>query len=110
MQAFRGAATTSILAAALACVATAATAQSSPAVPQGAWSARTPLPAARNEVAAAVVADKIYVLGGSVRETQYDLTRNEEYDTVTDRWRERAPMPHGLNHIASVSLNGKVYT
>jgi N-acetylneuraminic acid mutarotase len=34
---------------------------------------------------------------------------NQEYDPVTDTWRDRAPMPLGLNHVAVVGLNGKLY-
>ena len=34
---------------------------------------------------------------------------NQEYDPVTDRWRERAPLPRALNHAGATGLNGKIY-
>ncbi len=37
-------------------------------------------------------------------------TYHDEYDPATDRWRTRAPLPHGLDHIGAAVLNGKIYT
>jgi N-acetylneuraminic acid mutarotase len=82
----------------------------SQAAPQGSWATKSPIPAARNEVVAAVVNDKIYVLGGNFPRVQYDVAANEEYDPATDRWRSRMPIPQGLNHMAAAVLNGKIYT
>jgi hypothetical protein len=42
-----------------------ATARSQPSVAPGGWTAKAPLPVARNEAAAIALNDKIYVLGGS---------------------------------------------
>jgi N-acetylneuraminic acid mutarotase len=74
----------------------------------GSWAARSPLPAPRNEVVAAAVNGKIYVLGGSVSGNS-SLTRNEEYDPATDTWRARAALPSGASHMAAAVLNGKIY-
>jgi N-acetylneuraminic acid mutarotase len=82
----------------------------SQSTPQGSWATKSPIPAARNEVAAVAVNGKIYVLGGNFPRTQYDVAVNEEYDPATDSWRTRASMPHGLNHMAAAVLNGKIYT
>jgi N-acetylneuraminic acid mutarotase len=72
--------------------------------------ARSPLPTPRNEVAAAAVNGKIYVLGGSVSASgNWRLTRNEEYDPATDKWRSRAPLPSGASHMALAVLDGKIY-
>ena len=84
-----------------------------PAYPQstgasGNWAAKAPLPTPRNEVVAAAVNDRIYVLGGSVS-GNWRLTRNEEYDPATDKWRSRAPLPSGASHMAAAVLNGKIY-
>jgi N-acetylneuraminic acid mutarotase len=84
-----------------------------PAYPQsggalGTWAARSPLPTPRNEVVAAAVNDRIYVLGGSVS-GDWRLTRNEEYDPATDKWRSRAPLPSGASHMATAVLNGRIY-
>ena len=75
----------------------------------GVWVAKAPMPAIRNEVAAAAINGKIYVLGGNVGGGPADLARNEEYDPATDRWRARAPLPRGANHMNAVALNGKIY-
>src|SRR5260370_17985398 len=94
---------------ALAALAVGATARSQPAGAPGSWTAKAPLPVARNEVAAVALNDRIYVLGGSYPRQKYDVADNGEYDPATDRWRARAPMPQGLNHLGAVALNGKVY-
>ena len=52
--------------------------------------------------------DKIYVLGGIAPGRVYQPL-NQEYDPVTDRWRERAPLPRALNHAGATGLNGKIY-
>jgi N-acetylneuraminic acid mutarotase len=86
-----------------------ATARSQSLGPPGNWTAKAPLPVARNEVAAVALNDKIYVLGGSYPRQKYDVADNDEYDPATNRWRARAPMPHGLNHVGAAALNGKIY-
>jgi N-acetylneuraminic acid mutarotase len=75
---------------------------------QGSWTTRSPMPAARNEVVAVAAGDRIYVLGGN-ESRDSRLTRNEEYDPVTDKWRSRAPLPSGASHMAAAAINGKVY-
>jgi N-acetylneuraminic acid mutarotase len=64
---------------------------------------------ARSDTAAITVNNRIYVLGGDYSRQKYDVAVNEEYDPATDRWRSRAPMPSGLNHVAATALNGKIY-
>ena len=51
---------------------------------------------------------KVYVLGGYA-DGFVDQPLNEEYDPATNTWRQRAPMPRGLNHVGAVGLNGKIY-
>src|ERR1700722_124098 len=84
-------------------------AQSEGSATPGTWTAKAPMPAVRNEVAAAAVDGEIYVLGGSVGAGQADFARNEEDDPATDTWRVRAPLPRGANHMSAVAANGKVY-
>ena len=84
-------------------------AQSQTNAPKGSWTSAAPMPAIRNEVAAAAAGGKLYVLGGSVGGGRYDLTRNEEFDPATDQWRTRADLPHGANHMNAVAVNGKIY-
>jgi N-acetylneuraminic acid mutarotase len=75
---------------------------------QGGWATKSPMPAPRNEVVAAAVNGRIYVIGGSANQN-WQLTRNEEYDPVTDKWRSRAPLPSGASHMAAAVLDGKIY-
>jgi N-acetylneuraminic acid mutarotase len=90
-------------------LALAAPARSQPSGLPGSWTAKTPLPVARNEVAAVALNEKIFVLGGSYPRQKYDVADNGEYDPAFDRWRARAPMPHGLNHVGAAALDGKIY-
>ena len=65
--------------------------------PHGSWTLKAPMPAARAEVAAVVVGNKLYVLGGNVDNAA--VPGNAEYDPATDRWRERAPLPAAHDHL-----------
>jgi N-acetylneuraminic acid mutarotase len=76
---------------------------------QGTWTPKSLLSAARSEVVARAVNDRIYVLGGNSARTKYDLAINEEFDTATGQSRERAPLPTGGNHLGAVTLNNKIY-
>src|SRR5258708_19414519 len=68
---------------ALAALAVAATARSQPAGAPGSWTAKAPLPVARNEGAAVALNDRIYVLGLSYPPPNYDLPHNPEYNPPT---------------------------
>ena len=57
-----------------------AAARSQPSGAPGSWSAKAPLPVARNEVAAVSFNDRIYVFGGSYPGQKYDVADNGEYD------------------------------
>src|SRR6266700_2060851 len=89
--------------------------QAAPAAPlqavvsSGTWAAKPPMPGVRNEVIAVAAAGKIFVLGGSLRQDDYALTRNEEYDPATGAWRARAPLPSGASHMAAAVLDGTIY-
>lgn len=74
----------------------------------GIWTKKHKLPTVRSEVYAAAANGKLYVIGGQNAERN-DLYVNDEYDPATDTWRERAGMPHGMNHSAMTSLDGKIY-
>ena len=83
---------------------------------QGVWAKRAPLPGVRSETAVAAVDGSIYVIGGNTVEMKngaavdrYDAGLTEEYDTTTDEWRTRAPMPDGAGHAAIAVMDGKIY-
>ena len=77
------------------------------AAADGTWSEKARLGEQRTE-AAAFVGGKMYVFGGMAR-GQDSSPLNQEYDPKTDRWRERAPMPHALSHPGVAALNGKIF-
>ena len=55
---------------------------------------------------------KVYVMGGvtaASTASQPGVTTNEEYDTATDTWTARAPLPVPLYAHGAAFLNGKVY-
>src|SRR6202049_1534787 len=85
------------------------------------WKALAPLPTKRGSAVAAVVGDKIYVIGGAAllpgseamalmpTVPQAVLGTVEEYDPATNTWRARSPMPTPRNHAAAGAVNGKIY-
>ena len=86
-----------------------------------AWKALAPMPAKRGSALAAVVGEKIYVIGGATtipgsKETAVFPTHPhmsvgtvEEYDPAGNTWRERTSMPTPRNHAAIGVVNGKIY-
>src|ERR1700676_5567413 len=96
-----------MLGAALIGLSLAAPARSQTASP-GAWTVKAPMPAVRGEVAAVVLANKLYAIGGNVAGNA--VARNEVYDPATDRWRTLAPMPLARDHLGLAVVNGKIYT
>jgi N-acetylneuraminic acid mutarotase len=83
------------------------------------WRALAPMPTKRGSPAAAVVGDKIYVIGGAVSgpgqsavhpaRPHSSVGTVEEYDPATNTWRARASMPTPRNHMVAGSIGSKVY-
>lgn len=85
------------------------------------WKALAPMPSKRGSALAAVVGDKIYVIGGATlipgsKETAVYPTHPhmsvgtvEEYDPAANSWRERSAMPTPRNHAAIGVVAGKIY-
>ncbi len=85
------------------------------------WKALAPMPVKRGSAVAAVVGDKIYVIGGagniagsnetgiSFATPQMSVGTVEEYDPQSNTWRERSPMPTPRNHTTAATVNGKIY-
>ena len=82
------------------------------------WQPRAPLPTPRNSMAAAVIGDSVYVIGGrTVRGGNTPV--NEVYVPWTDRWQRAAPMPkpvrtgkpapQGQSGIAAAVWKKKIY-
>jgi len=75
--------------------------------PRGTWTIKSPLPAARAEVAAVALDGKLHSLGGvfnGISEPYHD-----EYDRATDKWNPEAPLPKPRDHLAVAVANGKIY-
>jgi N-acetylneuraminic acid mutarotase len=88
---------------------------------KGSWSAGSPMPTGTADSGVVALDGKIYVIGGASFEPHrlasssdigsgtWGSTLNYEYDPATDHWRELAPMPIGLSHVAVVAFNHKIY-
>ncbi len=85
------------------------------------WKALAPMPTKRGSPVAAVVGDRIYVIGGATtppgsKETAVHPTRPhvsvgtvEEYDPATNSWRQRSSMPTPRNHATAGVVTAKIY-
>ena len=89
----------------------------------GHWETLTPATIKRTEVAAAAVGEHIYVVGGFRKPSWYEALVNpyfnrptilstdavEEYDTLLNRWRLRAPLPIPVHHASAASAANRLY-
>jgi N-acetylneuraminic acid mutarotase len=85
------------------------------------WKALAPMPIKRGAASAAVVGDRIYVIGGATTQPwakenflsqvtpQRGLGTVQAYDPKTNTWKELTPMPTPRNHAAIGAVNGKIY-
>lgn len=76
------------------------------------WETGQKMPSARNELAAALLDNKIYVIGGediAAGGSQKDTL--EVYDIIDGKWLESniAQMPASLDHTAAATYDGKIY-
>jgi len=86
-----------------------------PAPAPGSWRTEVPAPRKRTEVAAGTVGDTIYVVGGFEQPSlgnvlNLAITQTlEAYDTSTQRWTVKAPLPVGLHHVGLGVTGGRLY-
>ncbi len=69
----------------------------------GSWTKMAPLPTNRTGLAAAVVNDKIYAVGG------FYTDANEVYDSASNAWSKAQPMPASRGGLAAASVESKIY-
>lgn len=77
---------------------------------QGTWGTKASLPAGRQEVGVALVAGKIYVIGG-FDASAASVNTVERYDPVLDEWEsiDPIPAPSPLNHVGAAEVGGKLF-
>lgn len=76
------------------------------------WTARKPMPTARQYFGIAVYQNKIYTIGGSWWDPdkgRIPSNANEVYDPLTDTWETREPMPTTRSSLKASMVNGKIY-
>ena len=76
------------------------------------WTARKPMPTARQYFGIAVYQNKIYTIGGSWWNTatgRISSNTNEVYDPLTDTWETREPMPTNRSNLKANVVDGKIY-
>jgi len=76
--------------------------------PPGTWTLKAPRPDLTNEAAAVAIGGRLLAPGGSKQSRS--MTRLDEYDPASDRWRARASLPQPLDHLGVAVVNGKLYT
>jgi N-acetylneuraminic acid mutarotase len=75
------------------------------------WTEKAPMPTERGALAASVIDNKIYVVGGANRKI-FSLVNTpalEVYDPFKNTWKKLAPLPTPRDHLTASSLNGKLY-
>ncbi len=71
------------------------------------WTNLTSMPTARGGLGVAVVAGKIYAIGG--QNSNGELNLNEMYDPATDQWISKASMPTARTGAAMAVYGSKIY-
>lgn len=75
----------------------------------GTWQRLAPMPSARQEVAAAVLNGKVYVLGGLEGDGPATATV-EAYNPNTNTWETVRPLPFANHHNSAAVAAGKLYS
>jgi hypothetical protein len=83
------------------------------------WTTKASMPTPRDYFAIAAYQNKIYCIGGAIGYTVDEMYGvfysyvtsgvNEVYDTVTDTWETRAPLPDDAMKIQAHVVNDKIY-
>jgi N-acetylneuraminic acid mutarotase len=74
----------------------------------GRWTALTPMPAARQELAAVAWGERVWVIGG-LDDSGDAVTSVETYDPDLNIWETRAPLPVGLHHTAAAVVGDRLF-
>ena len=71
------------------------------------WEARAPLPTARSGIAAAVLDQRIVVVGGEGTAGTFEEV--EAYDPERDGWTSYAPMPTARHGLGAAVVDGRMH-
>src|SRR5713101_4633307 len=78
-------------------------------VAQSGWNMAPPLPAPMGELEGSVAGNTLYVMAGLSPATGRPIGVVYAFDTSTNAWATRNPMPLPAHHIMTATLNGKIY-
>lgn len=71
------------------------------------WTSKAPLPTARFSLAAGVIGDRVYAVGGD--NGSGSLNAVEAYDPATNSWTTKAPMPTARERLDAGVVRRKLY-
>lgn len=75
-----------------------------------AWTRIRRLPEACGAIACAVVGENIHLIGGAIgSDNRRSIDWHVVYDTRTDRYSRRQPMPLGRDHVGIVTMAGQIH-
>jgi N-acetylneuraminic acid mutarotase len=74
----------------------------------GRWTELTPMPTARQEVAAAAHGGRVWVIGGFGASAE-PVATVETYDPATNVWEARAPLPEPVHHAAAAVVGDRLF-
>jgi|GEM_PF-1675548 len=72
------------------------------------WSIAADMPSPRDECVAAVIENRIYVVGGHDT-TSFSSNKVEVYDVASNTWSDAKELPKALDHAGVASYDGKLY-
>ena len=76
------------------------------------WKTKVSMPTPRAHFAIAAYQNKIYCIGGAAGFSSYayiESSVNEVYDTVTNTWETKTPLPYAELGLQASAVNGKIY-
>ena len=76
---------------------------------RGTGVAKASMPTGRRALGVAVLDGRALVMGGEVAPDGTAFAANEEYDPLTDTWRQLAPMKTPRHGIAGAAIGDTVY-
>lgn len=74
------------------------------------WTARSPLPLARDHTGTVVFGDNIHVIGGRINSFAKNVGDHNVYNPATDTWTLKAPLPTPRSGHGAVLYRSKIFT